>query len=340
MTWLTAGQAPVRFTSLVGRDSELRDALGVLGGNRLLTLTGRGGTGKTRLALAAAHAAHGHFRGGRLGGTRGYRRAGPWTGRWPASSACRRSRRGCHRGDHWSRRWLAVLIVLDNCEHLAAAVADLAKAAPVCPADHPRHQPRAAGVEGEDSCRPPRCPGRTRCGSSSSEPSWDGHRSGSATTRRTPSGRSAVVWMACRWRSSWLRRACGYVATQLAERLDDLSRCSPVAAAPGAAIRRRATDWSYDAHRGRRASSRLAILRGSAAVAEQVAAWRGIAAWTSSLPAVRPLAAARRSGGRDVRQPGCGGSAMCASSVLVGRDVRQPVLAGSARRTLRRLRRC
>ena len=89
MTWLTAGQAPVRITSLVGRDSELREVLRVLDGNRLLTLTGPGGTGKTRLALATAHAARGRFPGGAAGWN-----SAPsptrtsWPGRWPASSAC------------------------------------------------------------------------------------------------------------------------------------------------------------------------------------------------------------------------------------------------------------
>ena len=63
MASLTAGRAPVRFTSLVGRESELRDVLQRLEGSRLLTLTGPGGTGKTRLALAAAQAADGLFPG-------------------------------------------------------------------------------------------------------------------------------------------------------------------------------------------------------------------------------------------------------------------------------------
>lgn len=48
---------PIQLTHFIGRDTELAEALGKLEGSRLLTLTGVGGTGKTRLALQAAAAA-------------------------------------------------------------------------------------------------------------------------------------------------------------------------------------------------------------------------------------------------------------------------------------------
>src|SRR5687768_11360122 len=54
---------PVHLTRFVGREQELRDVERLLaGGARLLTLTGAGGSGKTRLAaevVARAHAAFG-----------------------------------------------------------------------------------------------------------------------------------------------------------------------------------------------------------------------------------------------------------------------------------------
>ena len=45
---------PTQLTSFVGRDTELRDAAELLRTTRLLTLTGPGGTGKTRLSLQLA----------------------------------------------------------------------------------------------------------------------------------------------------------------------------------------------------------------------------------------------------------------------------------------------
>ena len=54
MAVLTTGRLPVRLTPLVGRETELAAITSAAGQSRLLTLTGPGGTGKTRLALAAA----------------------------------------------------------------------------------------------------------------------------------------------------------------------------------------------------------------------------------------------------------------------------------------------
>src|SRR5207247_6204714 len=45
---------PVPATPFLGREHELAEVLGLLKGVRLLTLTGPGGTGKTRLGLQAA----------------------------------------------------------------------------------------------------------------------------------------------------------------------------------------------------------------------------------------------------------------------------------------------
>ena len=49
-----AGNLPVQLTSFVGRDHELEEARQVLADTRLLTLTGPGGTGKTRLSIQLA----------------------------------------------------------------------------------------------------------------------------------------------------------------------------------------------------------------------------------------------------------------------------------------------
>ena len=55
---------PLQVTSFIGREHELETAAGLLDGTRLLTLTGPGGTGKTRLALQLAADAAPDFAGG------------------------------------------------------------------------------------------------------------------------------------------------------------------------------------------------------------------------------------------------------------------------------------
>ncbi|MGH2476937.1 MAG: adenylate/guanylate cyclase domain-containing protein [Candidatus Limnocylindrales bacterium] len=52
---------PTQLTTFVGRDQELAEALTLLRGTRLLTLTGPGGTGKTRFSLQIAAAAADDF---------------------------------------------------------------------------------------------------------------------------------------------------------------------------------------------------------------------------------------------------------------------------------------
>ncbi len=48
---------PTPLTALLGRDAEVRQVVGLLASHRLVTLTGPGGVGKTRLAIEAARAA-------------------------------------------------------------------------------------------------------------------------------------------------------------------------------------------------------------------------------------------------------------------------------------------
>src|SRR5690349_16327210 len=48
------GDLPVELTSFVGRRRELAEVKKLLGASRLVTLTGVGGTGKTRLAVRTA----------------------------------------------------------------------------------------------------------------------------------------------------------------------------------------------------------------------------------------------------------------------------------------------
>ncbi|GAA1563046.1 hypothetical protein GCM10009789_15210 [Kribbella sancticallisti] len=61
---MAEGHLPVRLSSFVGREAELAELAGLLGGRRLLTLTGPGGGGKTRLALTLAERLRPSYPGG------------------------------------------------------------------------------------------------------------------------------------------------------------------------------------------------------------------------------------------------------------------------------------
>src|SRR5271155_4749694 len=152
MSLITA-QLPVRLTPLVGRESELNDIVQAVTRARLLTLTGPVGTGKTRLALAAARSARESFPAGVcwvelaqiedpgiVGQALASRLGVPDTpGQDPAEAVAE------YVGDH------QVLIVLDNCEQLAGATASLTEnLLAVCPALTVLATSREAlGVEGE-----------------------------------------------------------------------------------------------------------------------------------------------------------------------------------------------
>jgi predicted ATPase len=58
------GNLPDQVTSFVGRQAEVAELVGVVGGHRLVTLTGTGGVGKTRLALQVAAELAGGFADG------------------------------------------------------------------------------------------------------------------------------------------------------------------------------------------------------------------------------------------------------------------------------------
>jgi predicted ATPase/DNA-binding SARP family transcriptional activator len=150
---LTKAQLPVRLTPLVGRERELDDIVRAVTQSRLLTLTGPGGTGKTRLALAAARSAGGSFPAGVcwvelaqiedpdiVGQAVASRLGVPDTPGQDAVEAIAE-----HVADH------ALLVVLDNCEHLADALAALTEnLLAACPALSVLATSREAlGVEGE-----------------------------------------------------------------------------------------------------------------------------------------------------------------------------------------------
>ena len=118
---------PVQLTSFVGRDSELTQVRELLTENRLLTLTGAGGAGKTRLAIQLAAQLTGEFADGIS-----YVDLAPITDPDLVPITVARSlglpdQPGRSTMDTITR-FVAdrqMLIVLDNCEHLLDACADL-----------------------------------------------------------------------------------------------------------------------------------------------------------------------------------------------------------------------
>jgi non-specific serine/threonine protein kinase len=122
------GNLPAQLTSFVGRRREVAEIRRLLSGSRLVTLTGVGGAGKTRLSLRVAADLRRAFPDGvwfvelaaldddallpqTIASTLGVRDR---TARWPVSALA----------EYLSDKHM--LLVLDNCEHLRTACAVLA----------------------------------------------------------------------------------------------------------------------------------------------------------------------------------------------------------------------
>jgi predicted ATPase/class 3 adenylate cyclase len=124
----TPNNLPTQTTTFIGRERELASAIERLQTTRLLTLTGPGGSGKTRLSLhLAADLLEGYPDGVwlvELAPVTSPASVGPTV----AAAAHVRERPGRLAVDMIieSLRSRRVLLVLDNCEHLIAACAELA----------------------------------------------------------------------------------------------------------------------------------------------------------------------------------------------------------------------
>ena len=124
-----AGNLPVQLSSFVGRADELAGLAAAMARSPLVTVTGPGGVGKTRLALHAAANQLPSFRDGAwlcelhpAGDEQTMAQA-------VATALRARPRPGISTADsivEFLRTKGALLLVLDNCEHLAAAAAALA----------------------------------------------------------------------------------------------------------------------------------------------------------------------------------------------------------------------
>jgi predicted ATPase/DNA-binding SARP family transcriptional activator len=121
---------PAPLTSFLGREQDLARVEKLLAEARLVTLTGTGGTGKTRLATEAGARLAGRFRDGVwLAELAGVTEPALVAAQVMAALGVRQA------GDVpvlealiWRLRSAELLLVLDNCEHLLEACADLATA--------------------------------------------------------------------------------------------------------------------------------------------------------------------------------------------------------------------
>lgn len=128
-TTKTKTNLPIQPTSFVGRERELQDIRSMLGKTHLLTLTGAGGSGKTRLSLQAAAEVMGAFEKGAW-----FVELAPIA---EAALVPNAALNALGLRDEAGRAPLEILtdylgakellLILDNCEHLVHACAQLAQ---------------------------------------------------------------------------------------------------------------------------------------------------------------------------------------------------------------------
>ena len=118
---------PAPLTSFVGREDELDDIAGLLRAHRLVTLTGVGGAGKTRLALEVATRQIGAWTGGVWLVDLGAHADPRMTSTAVSTVLGVRERPDVSALDGLVEhlRTEELLILLDNCEHLASACGEL-----------------------------------------------------------------------------------------------------------------------------------------------------------------------------------------------------------------------
>ncbi|MFL5619275.1 MAG: BTAD domain-containing putative transcriptional regulator [Gemmatimonadaceae bacterium] len=283
---------PASLSAFIGRDHAIAAILRLLDETRLLTLTGAGGSGKTRLASEVARRSATSYPDGVI-----------WVELAPLQDAALLTETvlaaiGVEQG---SRAALTVLLdvlrdrnallVLDNCEHLVGAAAALVEtlllAAPGLRVLATSREP--LGIGGEQAWL---VPGLTLPGADAAPAAVadaesvqlfvDRARSASATFRITPANAPAIARIARRLDGLPLAielaaaRVRSLTPEQLAERLDDVFNLLTSGARTAVARHRTlrgAIDWSYrllDA-RERLLLQRLSVFAGDVAI-EQIEA--------------------------------------------------------------------
>ena len=300
----TAG-LPVPITRFVGRERELPEILALLGTSRMLTLTGPGGCGKSRMAIELARA----MAATRLAEVRLVSLAtlppGGSVTRLIADSLDVRERRGepLVTGILSRLRTARVLLILDNCEHLlgtvAAISADLLAGAPGLRILATSREPLGApgeitwAVSGLGLPEPTAPPAEILAAeaiqllvdrAAAARPGFDlsgaAIASAVALCRRLDGLPLAIELAAARLRSLSLQ--------SIVERLEgrmDLPAGRGEATAERHRTMRAAIDWSHDLLTGdeRRMLRRLAVFRGGVELSG------ALAVWGEPLPGVDPF---------------------------------------------------
>jgi predicted ATPase/DNA-binding winged helix-turn-helix (wHTH) protein len=115
---------PSPLTTLLGRDSELRDLQQLITANRLTTITGPGGIGKTRLAVEVGHRLLASFSGRVHLVEMGM--IGEGDNIWPAIArglGVEAANAGLTAESRVALQSQRLLLIIDNCEHLTEAIA-------------------------------------------------------------------------------------------------------------------------------------------------------------------------------------------------------------------------
>jgi predicted ATPase/DNA-binding CsgD family transcriptional regulator len=118
---------PAALTSFIGRDGPLREVAGLLAEYRLVTVTGPGGAGKTRLAGQVARAVAGRFADGAWLAELAPVRDPAHVASVVAAALGIPEQPGVPAGEAVARVLARqqLLLVLDNCEHVIGAAAEL-----------------------------------------------------------------------------------------------------------------------------------------------------------------------------------------------------------------------
>ena len=213
---------PAALTSFIGRDGPVREVAGLLERHRLVTVTGPGGVGKTRLAGEVARAVAGRFADGAWLAELAPVRDPAQVAAVVAAALGVREQPGVPVAEVLARVLARqqLLLVLDNCEHVIGAAAELC-AGLLAACDDVRvlatsREPLAVAGEARYRLGPLSLPGGDDpAGAGGSEAVAlfaDRARQADARFRAGRADRAGGGaagergWTGCRWRSSWRRR--------------------------------------------------------------------------------------------------------------------------------------